>query len=195
MINNFLDLRHDKMSPTGDEVDPTTTEVKMHSNYRSHIEIKVHEVPGLGGTNIKKSETVTVLKGVSKETHILLYNVSLHPSAKIDRTDVENIKLLTAVYGRQIWSRAVLVLTFANQRSSKNEDTYKKLIEGYARNFQHALHTAKIVCKEVKSIFSEEVTTGVIPAVPIGLDPSEPLLLCENWSDVLLHEVLKIVQN
>ena len=194
MINHFLDLRHDKMSPTGDDVDPTTTQVKIHSNYRSHIKIKVHEVPGLGGTK-KKRETVTVLKGVSEETHILLYNVSLHPSAKIDRTDVENIKLLTAVYGHQIWSRAVLVLTFANQRSSKNEDTYKRLIEGYARNFQHALHTAKIVCKEVKSIFSEEVTAGVIPAVPIGLDPSEPLLLCENWSDVLLHEVLKIVQN
>ena len=195
MINNFLNLRHEKMSPTGDDVDPTTTQVKMHeSNYRSRIEIKVHEVPGLGGTK-KKSEAVTVLKGVSKETHILLYNVSLHPSAKIDRTDVENIKLLTAVYGRQIWSRTVLVLTFANQRSSKNEDTYKRLIEGYARNFQHALHTAKIVCKEVKSIFSEDVTAGVIPAVPIGLDPSEPLLLCENWSDVLFHEVLKIVQN
>lgn len=192
MINNFLDLRHDKMSPTGDDVDPTTTEVKMHSNYRSCIEIKVHEVPGLGGT--KKNETMTILKGVSKETDILLYNVSLHPSAKIDRTDVENIKLLTAVYGCKIWSQAVLVLTFANQRSSKNEDTYKRLIEGYARNFQHALHTAKIVSIEVKSIFSEDVTTGVIPAVPIGLDPSEPLLLCENWSDVLLHEVLKKVK-
>ena len=192
MINNFLDLRHEKMSPTGDDVDPTTTEIKMHSNYKSHVEIKVHEVPGLGGT--KKNKTVTVLKGVSKETDILLYNVSLHPSAKIDRTDVENIKLLTAVYGHKIWSRAVLVLTFANQRSSKNEDTYKRLIEGYARNFQHALHTAKIVSIEVKSIFSEDVTTGVIPAVPIGLDPSEPLLLCENWSDVLLHEVLKKVK-
>ena len=47
-----------------------------------------------------------------------------------------------------------------------------------------------------KSIFSEEVPTaaGVIQAVPIGLDPREPLLLCENWSDVLLHEVLKRVQ-
>jgi hypothetical protein len=44
----------------------------MHSNYRSHIEIKMHEVPGLGGT--KKNETVTVLKGISKETHILLIN-------------------------------------------------------------------------------------------------------------------------
>ena len=192
MINNFLGLRHDEMSPTGDDVDPTTTRVKMHSNYKSCIEIKVREVPGLGGT--KKNETVAVFKGVSKETDILLYNVSLHPSAKIDTTDVENIKLLTAVYGRKIWSRAVLVLTFANQRSSKNEDAYKRLIEGYARNFQHALHTAKIVSVEVKSIFSEEVSTGVIPAVPIGLDPREPLLLCQNWSDVLLHEVLKRVQ-
>ena len=125
---------------------PTTTEVKKHSNYRSHIKITVHEIQGLGGT--EKNETVTVLKGVSKETDILLYNVSLHPSAKIDITDVENIKLLTVVYGRKIWSHAVLVLTFANQRSSKNEETYKRLIEGYARNFQHARHTAKIVSME-----------------------------------------------
>lgn len=191
MINNFLDLEHDKISPTGDNVDPTTTGIKVHSTYRSRVEIKMHEVPGLGGT--KKSETVTILKGISKETDILLYNVSLHPSAKIDKTDVENIKLLTAVYGRKIWLRTVLVLTFANQRSSKNENTYKRLIEGYARNFQLALCTAKIVSIEVKSIFSGEVTTGVIPAVPIGLDPSELLLLCENWSDVLLHEVLKRV--
>ena len=65
MINYLLDLRHDKISPTGDDVDPTTTQVKMHSNYRSHIKIKVHEVPGLGGTK-KKRETVMVLKGVSK---------------------------------------------------------------------------------------------------------------------------------
>ena len=191
MINNFLDLEHDKMSPTGDDVDPTTTEVKVHSTYRSRVEIKVHEVPGLGGT--KKSETVTILKGVTKETDVLLYNVSLHPSAKIDKTDVENIKLLTAVYGRKIWLHTVLILTFANQRSSRNDDTYKRLIEGYARNFQHALCTAKIVSIEVKSILSGEVMTGVIPAVLIGLDPSEPLLLCENWSNALLHEVLKRV--
>ena len=195
MINNFLDLSQDKMSPTGDDVGPTTTEVKKHSNYmyKSRIQIEIHEIPGLGGA--QKNETA-VLKGISKETDILLYNVSLHPSAKIDITDVENIKLLTVVYGRKIWSQAVLVLTFANQRSSKNEETYKRLIEGYARNFQHALHTAKIISMECKSIFSEEVPTaaGVIPAVPIGLDPREPLLLCENWSDVLLHEVLKRVQ-
>ena len=37
MINHFLNLRHDKMSPTGDDVDPITTQV---SNYRSRIKIK-----------------------------------------------------------------------------------------------------------------------------------------------------------
>ena len=145
MINNFLDLSQDRMSPTGDDVGPTTTEVKKHSNCKSRIQIEIHEIPGLGGA--QKNETA-VLKGISKETDILLYNVSLHPSAKIDITDVENIKLLTVVYGRKIWSHAVLVLTFANQRSSKNEETYKRLIEGYARNFQHARHTAKIVSME-----------------------------------------------
>ena len=189
MINNFLKLKDNNVCPTGDDADPTTTEVKMYSNYKHRVKIKVLDIPGLSGT--RKSEIVTILKRISEKTDLLFYCVSLHPTAKIERADVENIKMLTAVYGPKIWLRTILVLTFANQRSSKNEDIYKRLIEGYAKKFQQALRTAKIVSVEVKSILSGEVRIGTIPAVPIGLEPSDPLLLCENWSDVLLHEVLK----
>ena len=199
MINNFLALEEHEKCPTGDDGDPTTNEVQVKTKMKNHIEVKIVDAPNLD--RIKKSDIKKILKDISKKTEekadILFYCVSLHPSGRINAADANIIKVLTKAYGPEIWSRTILVLTFANERSKVTEtwnlDAYRRLIEGYARNFQEALRAENVFGIQVRSVISEEngVPKDTIPAVPIGLDPEEHLLLCENWSRALLHEVLK----
>ena len=194
MINNFLGLEGDQRCVTGDDADPTTREVKICSSTRHDNEITIVDTPGLGG--LKRSEVKKILKNISKSTEetadILLYCISLHPSGRIGAADVEIISTLTKAYGPEIWSRTILALTFANERSRLTEEAYKRLIEGYARNFQSALRQANIFDVQVRSILAgEEVPKGTIPAVPIGDDPSTPLVVGDDWTDALLDEVLK----
>ena len=100
--------------------------------------------------------------------------------------------MLTTAYGPEIWSRTILALTFANERKNLTEEAYRRLIEGYARNFQSALRTANVYDIQVQSILTgEEVPNGTIPAVPIGDDPNIPLVVGDDWSTALLKEVLK----
>ena len=194
MINNFLGLEGDQKCATGDDADPTTTGVNIYSNTKDYIEIKIVDTPGLGG--LKRSEVKKILKTISKTTEettdILLYCISLHPSGRIGAADAQIINMLTTAYGPEIWSRTILALTFANERKKLTEKAYRRLIEGYARNFQSALRTANIYNIQVRSILTgEAVPNGTIPAVPIGDDPNIPLVVGDDWSTALLKEVLK----
>lgn len=193
MINNVLELEGDAKCLTGDDADPTTREVRVHSSLKNNVMVTVVDTPGLGGLNWREKRKV--LKDLSKKTRekadILLYCVSLHPAAKIDAADVEIIKMFTSAYGPEIWSHAILVLTYANERTARNHQKYRELIAGYARNFQQALRAANVFGIQVRSILSEVVPKETIPAVPIGLAPNDHLLLCNNWSDALLNEVFK----
>ena len=194
MINNFLGLEGEQRCATGDDADPTTREVKICSNTKYDTEVTIVDTPGLGG--LKRREVKKILKNISKSTDetadILLYCISLHPSGRIGAADAEIISTLTKTYGPEIWSRTILALTFANERSKLTEEAYKRLIEGYAKNFQSALRTANIFDVQVQSILAgEEVPKGTIPAVPIGDDPNTPLVVGNDWTDALLDEVLK----
>ena len=194
MINNFLGLEGEQKCATGDDADPTTREVEICSNTKHDTEITIVDTPGLGG--LKRREVKKILKNISKSTDetadILLYCISLHPSGRIGAADAEIINTLTKAYGPEIWYRTILALTFANERSKLTENAYKRLIEGYARNFQSALRTANIFDVQVRSILTgEEVPRGIIPAVPIGDDPKESLVVGEDWTNALLKEVLK----
>lgn len=193
-INNFLGLEGEQKCATGDDADPTTREVRICSNVKHGTEVTIVDTPGLGG--LKKRETKKILKNISKSTDetadILLYCISLHPSGRIGAADADIINMLTKAYGSEIWSRTILALTFANERSKLTQDAYKRLIEGYARNFQIALRTANIFDVHVRSILAgEDVPNGVIPAVPIGDDPNTPLVIGDDWTNDLLKEVLK----
>lgn len=193
MINNLLELEGDAKCPTGDDADPTTREVELRFSFKNNVKVTIVDTPGLGGLNWRRKRKV--LKDLSKMTKekadILLYCVSLHPAAKIDAADIEIIKMFTSAYGPEIWSHAILVLTYANERIARNDDKYRELISGYARNFQQALRTAKVFGIQVRSILSEVVPKEAIPAVPIGFTPNDHVLLCNNWSDALLNEVFK----
>ena len=83
-------------------------------------------------------------------------------------------------------------MTFANKRGKLTEDAYKQRIEGYARNFQSVLRTANVFDAQVRSILTgEEVPRGIIPAVPIGDDPKESLVVGKDRTNALLKKVLK----
>ena len=194
MINNFLELEGSDACPTGDDAGPTTTDVMVCQKTRHGIQLTLIDTPGFGDLD---SDTTTILKELSTKTQqkadVLLYCASLHPTSRFNATDVEIIKAFDNAYGSEIWKRTILILTFANERSSKSEDDYKKLIDGYASRFYDVLFKADI-CEniQVKSIFAGDVEVGKIPAIPIGENATNNRLKCgQNWSDLLLVEILK----
>lgn len=194
MINNFLELNGKDACLTGDDADATTVRPMKCEKERNGLLLKLIDTPGIGG--IKTNETKVALKQLSTLTEekadILLYCISLHSSAKPDAGDVEIIKMLNSSFGSDIWKHTILILTFANIRKSRGKESYKKLIEDYAKLFQDALRAAKVKGIQVKSVFSEEEGVSVIPAIPVGETANdEQLPLGKNWSDILLEEALK----
>ena len=164
--------------------------------------------------NIGPETVITNLSKITeKNADILFYCVSLHPSAKPCNTDVKIVKLLTAAYGAEIWERAFLILTFANQ--CKQQD-YVAKIKSYASMFAEILKKANVTIP-VKAVLPAEAQLEhevayetqqpetqppetqpperiYIPAIPVGNRDPDPILqypVKHNWSENLFIEVLK----
>ena len=192
MINDLLELHHDDQYLTRYQSDTATTKT-VEINKKTNL-IEVIETPGLGA--LDSYIIKNMIYDLSKQTRpdILLYCASLMPTSRFDATDVEIIQSFTNTYGSEIWEHTILVLTFANTRKYKSEDEYKQLIEYCAETFQKVLHLANVKNVQVQSIFSKNGGTRVdtvVPAIPVGeLSLEEDLIYGQNWSDLLLQEIL-----
>jgi predicted GTPase len=74
----------------------------------------VFDSPGLqDGTN-KENEYVQDMGEKCKDVDLILYTVKMTDERMHD-DDVRAMRKLTIAFGEQFWSRAAIVLTFANQ--------------------------------------------------------------------------------
>ena len=181
---------------TGDGAYPTTNRARPYERTEREgtareVTLRIIDSPGLGGidNNIKRFKK-ELSQVTDKVADIIFYCVSMRNGGRIDDADVSIIKALTASFGKGIWKHMFLLLTSANTRDVSDDD-YKLLVESYAEQFQKALKRACIFNTKVGSIFSEpRPDKGIIPAIPVGYDPQEPLPLCSNWSDHLFMEAI-----
>ena len=208
LVNNLLELEEgdEQYWSVGNLACAKTKDVEVRTKQKEGVEIHIADTPGLGAS-VDKIDPGKVIKDISKKTEkkadILFYCISLHPSARPCSTDVKIVKLLTAAYGAEIWERAFLILTFANQCTEQGD--YVTRINSYASTFSDVLKSANVNlpvrpvlpgAQEAPQLQDSLDPAGqvsvFIPAIPVGgKDPDLPLPCQHNWSEKLVLEVLK----
>ena len=104
--------------------------------------MRIIDTPGFAATDVSEARIIAELQAESGgKTDMLLYCISILPDSKIDEQDEKIIKMLKLAFGPDIWSHAILVLTFANHVILDLEEgtTLSSLVNDYATTFQSKL--------------------------------------------------------
>ncbi len=155
LINNILRLSKDKEAKTATSTEPTTTEVTVYSKKVDDTELKVVDVPGFRVQSEGERQDIMaqIIVKTNKEADILLYCASMNIGCQIDDIDIEIIRSLRMVFGKDLFQHCILVNTFAN---CIPEAEIKDRAEGFADNFLVALKKASIPNIEVRAIQPEQ---------------------------------------
>ena len=208
LVNNLLGLKEgdEQYCPPGNLARAKTKNIKVCKVFIHGVEVHIVDTPGLGASldDIDPKHVIEELSKQAKHADLLFYCTSLHPGARLDRTDVKIVQLFTKAYGLDVWKRTFLLLTFANQSNSTD---YIERVKDYAGAFGDTLKKAGVgIQVEAKLPTSPAIVdtaesppggtptakpTSMIPAIPIGDDTLKLTIPCEyNWSDMLFIEAL-----
>lgn len=208
-LNNIFDLKL--------EAEPSAASVTKYINRldveRNGAILHVIDTPGLGALDVKKKE---VLKDMStlkiKGDFTFLYCLPVAPSSALTDTDRIIIKNLNSIFGKKIWEKCFLLLTFSDtarrdEFSSLDQvEEYKKYLKGHCEAFQQALKECGVKAHEVKTIFEykskeqrENETLKGIVALPVGKCKDGetdilPGIQCgdtRDWTDYAFIEIIK----
>ena len=179
--------------------------LKTDDTSPQEVIMQVVDTPGLGDQDVL-DEMKTITKGIN---FILLYCFSVSPSNSLTEMDKTIITNLQHAFGREVWSKCVLLFTFSDQACLEFEDSpdeYIRHINDHAQKFDELLKdiSGKKGC--VKSIFeyksqnalSEEETPSNIIAIPVKkkVAQSKDILpgmieSWQDWTDVVFIELMK----
>ena len=199
LIGNMLRLKGDAAPKGQHGPSSTTKEVKLYTSTMNGIEVRIIDTPGLAAKDVSEAKTIADLQDESGgKADMLLYCISLLPDSIIDEQDEKIIRMLRLAFGSDIWSHAILVLTFANLMKTPDPEggtSLNDLVKDYAAKFQSLLQS-KCPLFSVISIFScdqDQVKrdSSTIIALPAGHNPNEELVEGVKWDESIYMEVLK----
>jgi len=86
--------------------------------------MQVVDIPGLGALDIKKEDILKEMKRVTKCINFtFLYCFSVSPSNTLTETNKTFITNLHHAFGREVWSKCVLLFTFSDHAWLDFEDS------------------------------------------------------------------------
>ena len=198
LVENLLGLENISKVTSSD-----AKRIEVYSHNVGNSELKIVEIPGLDCIVDQNESTITnrLQSLTGGEADILLYCVSIDPSSKLDdSTEGKTINLLTAVFKKQVWERAILVFTFADytkERHVRNPvkiPTMENVVEDYAQKFEKILKVAGIGSFTVLPLcHARDSKLGLfqeIPALPTGERLNTKLLANVKWEEHLCMEML-----
>lgn len=202
LINELLGLLGEDAAPAQNTGRPTTTEVKVYAPQVNNARLRIIDTPGFESHEGSKGDRKTLVeleKKSGRKADLLLYCASLQPSGRISNSDYRIMKLLTDAFKKDIWKRAILVLTFANEYNPgfdvgpdrHGSELLRETAESYALLFREGLRKINVdipVCSNLGII--PQNYDGIL-AIPAGKGPEIPLLRGGNWKRDLIMLALK----
>ena len=208
LIRNLLQLRGGS-TPQAAGFTPSSV-TRTNEVYRGEIR----------GRNVQVIEVklpVSDEKGLATElksttggrVDVLLYCVSISPNTKVEGGDEKIIQALTMSFGRGVWDRAILVLTFANLvkmlsvQGKGNTCTVGKAMSRYGKGFQEKLRSTNRFLKNYtvvactspeQNASSERNRLHNIVAIPAGCEPKEVLISDTPWDESISTEILNKIK-
>lgn len=157
-----------KLSKEGETLKPETTKVEFFQRIVNGVPMKVFDSPGLQDGTEKENEYLQDMSEECKEVDLILYTIKM-TDERMHTDDVRAMTNLTEAFGKKFWSKAVIVLTFANRVQVPSEPGTVNYKENYNK-FQRKLHlwneTLVEVLNNTLSVPSDIVNK--VPIVPAG---------------------------
>ena len=184
--DNLLDEQNSEPKPAIVMTpNPATQSNNFKTTQQHYVTLKIYDTVGL-----QPGEGNHLLKKLSDDTKgqadLVILCVPVSPSNKfIDRTP-DIMRELQGVFGKDIWRRCIIALTFSNlawdrceKKSPAPVDAYKEYITAYKMEIQQEFHKLGVRDVVVTTPFSpqpaEEGKFQVV-AVPVGDDLDDEVL-------------------
>jgi GTPase SAR1 family protein len=173
--------------------DHLTTEHSTSTFSRHGITIEVTDTIGLvEREEERRRELRRLAEHTEGKADVMVYCLSVDPAVKFNYANPGIMRSLQALFGRNIWNRCIIALTFSNNawdrskklmKNKKNDEvvfTYKKHLEEYVSMFSKELEKLGVDAT-VKPIFGNrheptDSSQPTILAIPVGEDPDDEVL-------------------
>ena len=196
LINHLLQLKPDeKGAEVGRRGGATTSVVsKYEKTTERGIKVCLFDTPGFDDVDMSNEEIIAMMENeTERKLDMVFYCISLDGPARVQRSDVQAIKIMTQAFSSEIWTKAVIVLTFANELEKKvdSEIKYKETTTSVREKVQQVLRKNAHVSEEI---------IAQLPIVTAGY--TEPILKYEaeecqavrGWDNRLFLKALKQVE-
>ena len=193
LVNRLLQLGDEKWAEEGMHGGATTSVVSKYERTTERgIKVCIFDSPGFDDISLSDEEIVEMMETETEsKLDLMLYCIPLSGSSpRVQGTDTDALKILTQVFGTEVWKRAIIVLSFANKlaetKPSANE--YLAVIENIKVDLNKALRKNNLSDKIIKKL----------PIVTAG--HTNPILKYEEdkspqaWDDRLFLEALEQVE-
>ena len=155
---------------------PCTDTVTSYGTKINDIEVLVWDTPGLQDGQSRDEDYLEEMQSkLSRGFDVMIYCIAMS-ERRLYEPDKESVRILTKAFGKKIWEKSVVALTFANlmMKDPENENDlayYKREKYIWERAIDEFLASL-----EVRSQVRRE-----IPIVPTGTYKQLCLPGCENW--------------
>lgn len=192
LINRLLKLTDEaKQAREGLEGRLTTSGVQSYEKINERgIKICLFDTPGFGDPNLNNTDIIAMMERETKKNlDLVLYCISLSGSARLEKSDVKAMKLLTEVFTSSIWKKTMVVFTFANhlEKQKSNAEEYRRVINEISNNTKDALRNKAKVADDIVSELPF-VTAGHTE-MQLQYEAEE----CPDWEDRLFLKILERV--
>ena len=201
LINNLLGLKGEKAAEAKLSARSVTKVVNHYEKKIHGINVRIVDTPGLEALDLSSEQEQQALATLSELTNgqpdLLLYCITL--VGRFQKDDLHIVQKLTKTFGSEIWSHAILVLTYGDTALKDHGDEKKngELLEGFTEEFEKALKKAGVSDVPVKHIlstqgigpdkFEEALERPEVVGVPVGRCTTAP----KDWVFLLWTEVFK----
>ena len=166
LINNLLGLKAAKAEHSARSVTKT---VDYYERDIHGVTVRIIDTPGFEARDMTREQEqkamTTLLELTKGKPDLLLYCISL--VSRYDDKDDRIVEKLTRAFGREVWSHAVLVLTFGDTELKGNEEESRKVLQEFTEEFQESLKKAGV---------SDMPVTFTLLTQSIGPDQLEAIL-------------------
>ena len=119
-------------------------DVQCYIRSRDNAEITIWDTPGLGDSETMTSEEVLkrLHDGAGGNIDLLLFCIAYRPGLRVDDSHINVIKLLTTLFGKVVWRKALLVFTMVNK--IENQKSIPKIAQNVEKGLKNALRGAGV---------------------------------------------------
>ena len=159
------------VSETADSMLRVTNTLVKGRTSKNGILINICDTPGL---DIDLEDDNTLQYTLQECGKIDLFLFCMRMTDKFDRMQIEQIKTITRIYGRDIWKKALFVLTFANTYKPDQKKIFDYKLEEWTQ----------VLKRQISNIIGPELGNKV-PVIPAGHEapdlPDRASWISELW--------------